>query len=116
MSAVGGPIALLRNVTANTNQWIGLDLVGDGKTSNRNAIGAVVTVESAGQRRTHFLVGGGSFLSASDRRLNLGLGPATVADRVVIRWPSSRVQEFRNLATNRYWRLQDGRPDAVVIR
>ena len=116
MSAVGGPVALLRNVTETTNGWIGLDLVGDGKTSNRSAIGAVVTVESGGQRRTHFVVGGGSYLSASDRRLTIGLGAATGADRVVVRWPSGREQEFRGLASGRYWRLRDGSPDAEAAR
>ncbi len=116
MSAVGGPVALLRNVTETANGWIGLSLVGDGKTSNRSAVGAVVTVESGGQRRTHFVVGGGSYLSASDRRLTIGLGAATVADRVVVRWPSGREQEFRGLAGGRYWRLRDGSPDAEMAR
>jgi hypothetical protein len=116
MSAVGGPVALLRNVTETANGWIGLDLTGDGKTSNRSAIGAVVTVESGGQRRTHFVVGGGSYLSASDRRLTVGLGAATGADRVVVRWPSGREQVFRGLAGGRYWRLRDGLPYAEPAR
>jgi hypothetical protein len=116
LSAVGSPVALLRNVTETGNGWIGLDLTGDGKTSNRSAIGAVVTVESGGQRRTHFVGGGGSYLSASDRRLTVGLGAASGADRVVVRWPSGREQEFRGLAGGRYWRLRDGRPDAEPAR
>lgn len=115
MSAVGGPVALLHNVTETANGWIGLDLVGDGKASNRSAIGAVVTVESGGQVRTHFVVGGGSYLSASDRRLTIGLGAAAAADRVVVRWPSGRTQEFRELAGGRYWRLRDGRPEAEAV-
>lgn len=116
LSAVGGPVALLRNVTENANGWIGLDLAGDGKTSNRSAIGAVVTVVSGDTSRTHFVVGGGSYLSASDRRLTVGLGAATGADRVVVRWPSGRAQEFRGLAGGRAWRLRDGRPDAEPAR
>jgi hypothetical protein len=116
MSAVGGHVALFRNMTDTANGWIGLDLVGDGKTSNRNAIGAVVTVESGGQPRTYFVVGGGSYLSASDRRLTIGLGAATGADRVVVRWPSGREQEFRGLAGGRYWRLRDGRGDPEPLR
>jgi hypothetical protein len=113
LSAVGGPVALFRNATETANNWIGLDLAGDGKTSNRSPIGAVVTVESGGQSRTHFVVGGGSYLSASDRRLTVGLGAATGVDRVVVRWPSGRTQEFRNLAGGRYWRLRDGQPEAA---
>ena len=116
LSAVGGPISLLHNVTETANGWIGLDLIGDGKASNRSAIGAIVTVESGGQQRTHFVVGGGSYLSASDRRLTVGLGAATAADRVLVRWPSGRQQEFRGLAGNRYWRLRDGAPKAEPVR
>ncbi len=112
MSAVGGPVALFRNATETANGWIGLNLIGGGK-SNRSAIGAVVTVESGGPGRTHFVVGGGSYLSASDRRLTVGLGAATRADRVVVRWPSGQTQEFRGLAGGRYYQLREGRPEAV---
>jgi hypothetical protein len=112
MSAVGGPVALFRNKTDTPNAWVGLELVGDGKGSNRNAVGAVVTVEAGGKKQTHFVAGGGSYLSAHDRRLTVGLGPATRADRVTVRWPSGRTQEFRDLAAGRYWRLHEGQPGA----
>jgi hypothetical protein len=116
LSAVGGPVALFWNVTDTANGWIGLDVVGDGKASNRNAIGATVTIESGGQTRTHFVVGGGSYLSASDRRLNVGLGAAAQADRVSVRWPSGKTQEYRGLAGGRYWRLREGQPDAAPVK
>lgn len=109
MSGVGEPLALLRNAAATANGWVGLELVGDGAASNRSAVGAIVTVEAGGRRWTHFVVGGGSYLSASDRRLAVGLGAGpTVADRVTVRWPSGRTQEFRRLPAGRYWRLREG--------
>src|SRR5581483_6860727 len=49
----GGAAALLHNETATNNRWLRLELVGDGKKSNRNAIGARVDVESAGAKRTY---------------------------------------------------------------
>ena len=68
----GGPAALLRNRTDTTNNWVRLELVGDGKTSNRNAVGARVEVESRRVKQVRFVIGGGSYLSASERRLLSG--------------------------------------------
>src|SRR5262249_5219013 len=64
----GGPVALLHNQTRTENNWLGLELVGDGKKSNRNAIGARVAIDYAGRRQVRFVNGGGSYLSANDRR------------------------------------------------
>jgi enediyne biosynthesis protein E4 len=104
-----GPVGLLRNATSNGNRWLGLELVGDGEKSNRNAIGARVEVEAGGRRQVRFLNGGGSYLSASDRRLLLGLESAGRADRVTVVWPSGRKQEFRDLPAGSYWRLREGK-------
>jgi hypothetical protein len=112
VASVGGPLALLRNGYAGPNRWVGLDLVGDGRRSNRNAIGAVVETEAAGRKRTHFVVGGGSYLSANDRRLAVGVGTAAGLDRVTVRWPSGAVQEFRDLPAGRSWRLTEGKAGA----
>ncbi len=114
-SHVGSPLALLRNATRTSNQWIRLELIGDGRASNRNAIGATVEVENGDQKQTHFCFGGGSYLSASDRRLLIGLGEAERADRITVCWPSGRRQVFRDLAARRWWRLYEGREQAEVI-
>src|SRR5262249_19403205 len=97
-----GPVALLHNRTANDNHWVRLELIGDGRKSNRNAIGARVEFESGGTKQVRFLNGGGSYLSASDRRLLVGLGAADRAERVTVTWPSGRRQEFRNLQGRRW--------------
>src|SRR5262249_49684788 len=67
-SHCGGPVVLLQNRTQTENGWLGLELVGDGKRSNRNAIGARVELECDGGRQGRFVNGGGSYLSASERR------------------------------------------------
>jgi enediyne biosynthesis protein E4 len=111
----GGPIALLHNRTDTAHGWLRLELVGDGKRSNRNAVGARVEVEAGGVRQVRFVNGGGSYLSASERRLLLGLGPADRAERVTVHWPSGRKQVFQNLPGRRWWRLHEGndKPEAV---
>lgn len=110
----GGPLALLHNRTQTANGWLRLDLVGDGVKSNRDAVGARVEVEAGGARQVRFVVGGGSYLSARDRRVLVGLGPADRADRVIVMWPSGRRQEFRNLPGRRGYRLVEGESPAEV--
>lgn len=104
----GGPLALLHNRTETANGWLRLELVGDGVKSNRSAIGARVEVEASGSRQVRFVVGGGSYLSAGDRRVLVGLGRAEKADRVAVVWPSGRRQEFRDLPRRRGYRLVEG--------
>lgn len=112
----GGPMILLRNATQTKNRWLRLELVGDGKKSNRNAIGAVVEVEVKGVRTVHWIVGGGSYLSANERRLSLGLGQADRADRVQVTWPSGKKQTFDNLAAQRAFRLTEGNIVAEEVK
>ncbi|HEX3148831.1 MAG TPA: CRTAC1 family protein [Gemmataceae bacterium] len=108
MSSIGDPVALLRNRVPNDNGWVSLELIGDGKRSNRNAIGAAVKVEWGGKTQTHFVIGGGSYLSASDRRLLLGLGSAAKLEKVSVRWPSGHEQVFSDLPAKTRWRLREG--------
>jgi hypothetical protein len=110
-----GPMALLHNRTETTNAWLRLELIGDGKKSNRNAIGARVEIEAGGKRQVRFLIGGGSYLSASERRMLVGLGAADRADRVTVFWPSGRKQVFANLSAGRWWRLHEGQDQPELI-
>jgi hypothetical protein len=56
----GGPLALLHNETPDAGNWLRLELVGDGKKSNRNAIGSRLEIEVGGRKLTRFINGGGS--------------------------------------------------------
>jgi thioredoxin-like negative regulator of GroEL len=80
----------------------------EGTTSNRDGVGARVIVEAAGSRHTSQRRGGGSFLSASDPRLHFGLGTATRIDQLEVRWPSGRVDSFRNLDADKRYRVREG--------
>ena len=110
-----GSVALLHNNTNTPNFWLSLELIGDGKKSNRNAIGARVEIETAKSKQTRFINGGGSYLSASDRRLLVGMESAQKADRITVRWPSGNENVFDNVECNRPWRLREGNdsPEAI---
>lgn len=111
-----GPLVLLHNRTETPNHWVRLELIGDGKRSNRNAIGARVEVQAGGAVQVWYVNGGGSYLSASERRLLIGLGSVDRATRVSVRWPSGTKQEFRDLSAGRWWRLHEGQPDAEHVK
>jgi hypothetical protein len=110
-----GPIALLHNQTQNDNNWLELELVGDGQKSNRNAIGARVEIEYGGRRQVRFVNGGGSYLSAHDRRVLAGLGAAGRAERVLVTWPSGKKQEFLNLEARHWYRLHESQEQATAF-
>lgn len=111
-----GPVILLRNETTTPNRWLRLELVGDGKKSNRSAVGAKIEVEAGGRTLTRWVTGGGSYLSASDRRVVVGLGAAAGVERVTVVWPSGVRQVFHDLTPNRGWQLTEGRERAESTR
>ncbi|MEZ6133686.1 MAG: CRTAC1 family protein [Pirellulaceae bacterium] len=89
------PVAVLQASHAPACHWASLQLVGT--TSNRSAIGATVTIEVDGQSRIQFLVGGGSYLSHSDRRKVVYWSDTAAKDeqqQVTIRWPSGEEERF----------------------
>jgi hypothetical protein len=79
-----------------------------GTESNRDGVGAVVSVTAGGRVRRGWRTGGGSFQSASDPRLHFGLGSADQADQVEVRWPSGRVDRFEAMAAGRGYLLREG--------
>ncbi|HJU56375.1 MAG TPA: CRTAC1 family protein, partial [Pyrinomonadaceae bacterium] len=107
----GEPPVLLRNDGGNRNNWLGLKLVG--AKSNRDAVGAKVTVRAGAARRTKQLLGGTSYCSASDLRLLFGLGGGQKIDEVEVRWPSGGVTMLKDVAANRYLMVrEDAAPPA----
>jgi len=97
---------LLRNDTVTQNHWIGLKLVGT--KSNRDGIGARVTVQAGARRQRTEVRGDGSYISHSDIRPRFGLGSAARVDRIEIRWPSGTVDTAMALAADRYYVAREG--------
>ena len=91
----GGPAYVLRNETNTANHWLTLLLVGH--KSNRDGIGAEVKVTTAAGTQMDTVTTGGSYLSSSDKRAHFGLGSATAAQVVEIRWPSGIVQTLKDV-------------------
>jgi hypothetical protein len=91
---------VLRNDGGNRGAWLSLSLIG--RRSNRDSVGASIAVTGASGLTQHFwLTNGSSYLSASDKRVHIGLGSDGAARSVEIRWPSGTAQTLRDVTTNR---------------
>ena len=103
----GAPV-LLRNTVGRQNHWLGVNLVG--KKSNPDAIGARITYQSGDLKQQRMKVGGGSFLSAHDPRIVLGVGKRAKIDWLEIQWPqpSSKVERIVDLPIDRYITIVEG--------
>jgi hypothetical protein len=96
---------LLRNIKGQTNPWIGFAL--QGSSSNRDAIGARLSLSSNRRTSVRWVTGGSSFLSSQDKRIVFGLGRGPVSEplTVDIRWPNGQEQTVSRLTANRYHRI-----------
>ena len=103
VSNSGGPLELLRN-DGKHGGWIGFVL--RGKKSNRQGIGARVTLETDAGRQVREVKAGGSYLSSNDPRVHFGIGTHSVR-RVLIRWPSGILQELRDIHPGRYQIIEE---------
>jgi hypothetical protein len=96
VSNVGQQALVLRNDGGNRANWI--RVVARGEVSNRDAIGARVRVVSASGSTQYFTISTAvGYLSASDKRLLVGLGGDDLAKLVEVRWPTGIVQTFNDV-------------------
>ena len=100
-----GPAYLYRNDVTNGNHSIRFRLIGT--RSNRDAIGAVIRAEYAGGIQSRMVKSGSSYLSQSELAVTFGLGKAERAERVIIEWPSGRVEDFTNLAVKAVYQVTE---------
>jgi enediyne biosynthesis protein E4 len=101
VSNVGQQAIVLRNDGGNRRHWLGIRV--GGRRSNRSGIGARVKVVSAtGLTQYATVTTSVGYLSASDRRLIVGLGDATTATLVEIRWPSGAVRRYEHVKAGQY--------------
>ena len=103
IASLDAPAILLRNVTPTTPGCM-VELVAK-PPSNRAAIGAVVRATVGDRTLVRRVVGGGSYLSASDRRIHLG---AARVDRLEVTWPSGRGEVWTGPEVGRRLRLAEG--------
>ena len=104
----GGPAYLFHNVGGNRNNAIRIRTVGT--RSNRDGIGARVSVRFAGQPLPddwQMVHSGSSYCSQSEFTLTFGMGKATAAD-VDIVWPSGQKDSLRSLSANATYTIEEG--------
>jgi enediyne biosynthesis protein E4 len=102
----GSPL-LLHNESPAVGRWLGVRLVGT--KSNRDGYGATLTLKSGPRTLVRHCHADGSYLSSSDPRVHFGLGKATKADSLTIRWPSGAVQTLTDLDLGRYLTITEKR-------
>jgi Flp pilus assembly protein TadD/peroxiredoxin len=102
-------IRVLRNVIKELGNAVAFRL--RGTKSNRDAIGASITVEAAAHRQTKFLQAGSGFLSQHTKELFFGLGDTQGGVRATVRWPSGLSQTFEQVPVNHRIDLQEGSQD-----
>ena len=79
-----------------------------GHKSNRDAIGASITVETSTLRQTKYLQAGSGFLAQHSKELFFGVGKPEGIIRATVRWPSGLSQQFEHLPINHRLEIEEG--------
>ncbi len=105
-----GPARVLMNETPTQNHWITLKLIG--VKSNRDGIGARVSVLTDAGKQYATVTTGGSYESSSDPRVHFGLGNATSIKMIRVRWPSGIVQTLMDTKADQIINVTEAVPSA----
>jgi len=106
VGTANGPTRLFINNVGNKNHWLGLRLIGVG---GRDMIGARVSiVRPSGPTIWRRSRSDGSYASANDPRVLVGLGTSTAPVTVRVQWPDGRMEEWADQAIDRWTTLKQG--------
>ncbi|MFK7911312.1 MAG: tetratricopeptide repeat protein [Akkermansiaceae bacterium] len=112
-------LRLMRNEHPSGNHFLMLRLVGDGKTTNRDGIGARVEVVLGGSDKHRPLIktlrAGEGFLAQSSKWIHCGLGKSDKVDHVTVRWPGGKVERFSDFTVDQRYQLVQGSGAAKII-
>jgi hypothetical protein len=97
--------SLFRTNSSNQNHWVMFRT--RGHSSNRDGIGARITLTAGDKKQIWEIKRTVSIFSASDPRAHFGLGKADMIDKVHIRWPSGKTQEFTKLAADQHYLIDE---------
>jgi hypothetical protein len=100
-----GPLLIYKNHVDPAEKWIEFQL--EGTRSNRDAIGAEVTLYWNGKRQLQEVSGGSGFAAQNDLRLHFGLGKEPRIEKAVLRWPSGTVQTLNHLTPDQLYRIKE---------
>jgi hypothetical protein len=106
VGTASGPTRLLINNVGNTQHWLGLRLV---TAQKRDALGArVVVTRQSGPALVRRARSDGSYASANDPRVLVGLGASATPVKVQVMWPDGRTEEQSNVSIDRWTTLTEG--------
>ena len=89
-----GPLLVYKNTVSPGEKWIEFDL--RGTKSNRDAIGASLTLFWNGTKQKQEVSGGSGFCSQNMKRLHFGIGKTGSIEKAEIRWPSGKTQTLNS--------------------
>jgi hypothetical protein len=98
--------SLLVNTLPSGNHWIAFKTIGS--RSNRDGIGAKITVHAGKRILVDEVRSGSSYISQNDMRVHFGLGQTAKIDSVQVRWPSGLLENFENLSIDAIQTLKEG--------
>ena len=96
----GETARLLRNLCESENNWLVINTVGT--TSNRDGVGARITVVAGGATQIRETASGSGYMSQNSKEAHFGLGPAELAESITVKWPSGRVQTLHEVTVNQH--------------
>jgi hypothetical protein len=96
---------LYLNVSSSKNNFLELKLTGT--SSNRDAIGARVTLRAGDSSQIREVNCGNGYAAQSSLRVHFGLGESTQADRIEVRWPSGTVQVLEKVKANQFLSISE---------
>jgi len=101
-----GPVRVLLNDVGSRRHWLGIRAIDS--RYRRDALHSRVTL--AGGRSVHKTIQtDGSYCVANDPRVLFGLGSESRPQTVRVQWAGGQMEEFRDLAVDRYWVLEPGK-------
>ena len=101
----GGRVRLLVNNLGNRNHWLGVRLVGK---TRRDMLGARMAVIRDGSTIWRRARSDGSYGSANDPRVLVGLGTSATPPTIKVRWPDGRFEEWSGVPIDRWTTLTEG--------
>lgn len=111
VTQVGRQPLLLRNDQDTGNHWLRVRLIGG--SLNQEAIGARVELRHGDSKQTLSVVPARSYLSQVELPLTFGLGDATSAGEMIVRWPDGTTESWRDLEVDRLHEIEKGKGTIV---
>ncbi len=100
-----GPVLIYKNYVDPAEKWIEFHL--EGTKSNRDAIGAEVTLYWNGKKQLQQVAAGTGFAAENDLRVHFGLGKDPMIEKAVIRWPSGTIQTLDHLTPDQLYQVKE---------